>query len=128
VVSYSSITSVAAPSLDQSVSHRAVVNGALGFEYYLKPTIPIRAGLYTDFSAAHNPSPSGYGEDQVNLYGATLSVGHVSEHTSSTLGLIAAFGTARILAYDLEAVSYSTFVSTGTQWRLYAVWSSSYAF
>lgn len=127
-VTYDAIVSTRDPSLNVTVEHDAVVNGALGIEYYLLPTLPVHAGVFTDLSPVPPPSLGGSTEDHVNLVGATLGVGKYSEHTSTQLGLVGSFGGVRSLGVDLSSGSYDTVLTQGTQWRLYVVLSGSYNF
>lgn len=71
-----------------------VVNAALGFEAVAADVIPIRAGVYTDLSAA--PSIDGptdlYAHDDVDRVGSTFSIGYRSEDYDLSVGVAALFG------------------------------------
>jgi long-chain fatty acid transport protein len=129
-VSYDSILSEENPAVNESVEYGGVVNGAVGFEYYVTPSIPVRVGLFTDFSAAPEPSavPGGSSEDHVDFYGATISLSAVTEHTSTSIGLVGAYGSAKLVGIDLSGPEYSLFETTGEQYRIYFTLSSSYAY
>lgn len=126
-VGYQAVRSARTPSLDVAVDRRAVVNGALGFEYFLTPATPLHAGVFTDLSAAPSPTAAG-GEDRVDLVGASLGVGRFSEHTATQVAVVGSLGGAEAVGVDLSSGTYETFVARGTQWRLYAVLSGSYNF
>jgi len=44
------------------------------------------------------------------------------------VGLIGAVAFTHILGTNLSDGSYTQFATTGTQWRVYLLWSSSYSF
>jgi long-chain fatty acid transport protein len=118
------------PALGESVDYAPVVNGALGFEYFVTPTVPLRVGLFTDLSAAPIPTiePGGSSEDHIDFYGATLSASLVTENTSTTIGLVGSYGRAKLVGIDLSGSQYSLFETTGEQYRIYFTLSSSYAY
>jgi long-chain fatty acid transport protein len=117
-------------ALAERVDYSTVVNGALGFEYFVTPTVPIRVGLFTDFSAAPVPTiePGGSSEDHIDFYGATLSASLVTENTSTSIGLVGSYGSAKLVGIDLSGSRYSLFETTGEQYRIYFTLSSSYAY
>ncbi len=67
----------------------SVINLAIGSEYYLKPSLALRAGFYTDlantpelqqgFTAYNQP-------DHVDLYGISASISHFTRNSSLTFG------------------------------------------
>ncbi len=63
-------------------------NAALGLEYRPSPRWPLRAGLFTNRSAAPDipDRPTALYAPQVHLYGATLSGGFVGDDRSINLG------------------------------------------
>ena len=127
-VTYTAFRSTADPSLDQDVVHHAVVNCAVGVEYYLRPSIPLRAGFFTDLSPADVPTAAQGGEDHVSLAGGTLGVSFVSRHTSSQLGVVGAVGSATVAGVDLQRGTYDPRVSSVSQYRVFLVYSGAYSF
>ena len=65
----------------------AVMNLALGTEYYFSKNWAMRAGFYTDYANTPRVSPGGVNQaEHIDLYGGTLSVSHFTRNTSVTLG------------------------------------------
>ena len=93
-VSYYSSFSYNLPAYDNSnvlykkkCSFEAVVNGAVGAEYYLNPAWAVRAGLFTDF--ANTPKLQIGKSDQyenIDMIGGSVSVSHFTKNTSLTFG------------------------------------------
>jgi hypothetical protein len=115
---------------DDAMNLGHFVNGAVGFEYFVHPVVPLRVGLFTDFSPTPLPTvdPSGSSEDHVDSLGATFSVGITTPTASTTFGLVATHGWASLIGIDLSQATYQIFPTTGSQWKLYFVWSSSYRY
>ena len=67
------------------------------------------------------------GIEQVHLFGGTFGIGWVTAHTSSALGVIAAGGPLEMASYNLQNGIYS-FVTDGAEWRVFAVYATSYHF
>lgn len=65
----------------------ATLNAALGTEYYVSNKWAVRAGIYTNMANTPNiqAGVTNY-EEQINLYGASLSVSSFSGSSSITLG------------------------------------------
>jgi hypothetical protein len=128
-ISYATIVSEDV-NLAEGVDYGTVVNGALGLEYYLTPSVPVRVGFFTDFSAAPIPTATGEvgTEDHVDLYGATLSLSLVTEHTSTSLGVVGSYGSVKLVGIDLTGPQQRLFETTGEQYRIYFTLSSSYAY
>ncbi len=129
-IAYQSMSSLLKPEVNQFADHGLVVDLSVGGEYYVSPTLALRGGLYTDFAPAAEPSPlnANSSEEQVQFVGATFSGSVVSERTSSTLGLVAGLGLVHVLGLDLTQGRYDAVVSSGTEWRLFIVWSSSFTY
>jgi hypothetical protein len=104
---------------------RPVCNGSVGLEWYVRPWIALRTGMFTDVSAAPTPSPRPGGSklDQVDQLGAALTSTFFVGGASTTLGAVGTWGTARVLGTDVSSGSYAQFVTEGTQWRIYLVWA-----
>ena len=70
-----------------------VVDVNLGGEYYILGKFPIRAGFYTSFSAAKEiERDDALATSDIDLYGATFSIGFENERTAVNLGLNAMYG------------------------------------
>jgi len=66
---------------------RAVLDGAVGIEYYLTNTLAIRGGLFTNRANSYDPRSSRPDQDeQVDLYGSTLSLSYERRGRSISLG------------------------------------------
>ena len=81
-------------------------------------------------SAAPVPTAEagGSSEDHIDFYGATVSLSAVTEHTSTSIGLVGAYGRAKLVGIDLSGPEYRLFETTGEQYRIYFTLSSSYAY
>ena len=98
----------------------AVINGALGAEYYLSKNWAVRSGLFTDFS--NTPAVVDGGTDQkehIDLFGGSLTVSHFTKNTSISCGGSYKFGSgkAQILGgnspiQDVTSNSWTLFVSS----------------
>jgi long-chain fatty acid transport protein len=65
----------------------AVVNAALGAEYYTSKTFAVRAGLYTDMANTPEPVAGKFGQsEKIDIYGLTASASWFTKNTSITLG------------------------------------------
>ena len=66
-----------------------VVNFSLGTEYYYSPNLALRAGLYSNMSAAPEikAGQDSVSEDDVDLIGLTASMSHFGRGSSLTLGM-----------------------------------------
>ncbi len=129
-VAYQSVASEARPELNQVADYAAVVNGAVGAEFYPRDNLPVRFGLFTDLSPVPTPTleTGGSSEDQVQMVGATFSIGTVTEHTSSSFGLVGSYGRIKLLGIDLTRPQFRLFETSGSQWRLFFILSSSYSY
>jgi long-chain fatty acid transport protein len=97
----------AAQGFENTIIRQAVVDVAVGGEYVLNQKIPLRAGLYTDFSqalsrqeqATRNPNNT----EHLNRYGLTLSAGYLSEHVRTDVGLNLVYGAGEdLVPIDLD--------------------------
>ena len=80
-----------------------VVDVSLGGEYVVAERYPIRAGVYTAFSAIRvpeDPENSDFITSDVDMYGVTFSVGRRTDRMSVNLGLDYAFGSGHDLGED----------------------------
>ncbi|MBX7098504.1 MAG: outer membrane protein transport protein [Myxococcaceae bacterium] len=106
----------------------AVVNASVGAELVLKESYALRAGLFTDLSPYPAPEPGGMGNgnDQATTFGATLAFALLSERTSTSVGLVGALTSLRQLGYDFQNGTTTMLAASGTQGRLYLLFSSSF--
>ncbi len=71
-------------NLNYSEHVQSTLNGAIGMEYYLTPTMPIRFGLFSNM--ANTPVVGGSNiEMHVNLYGASMGLGWESRNSSISI-------------------------------------------
>ena len=70
------------------VEHEGVVNASVGVEVKLAQRWPLRAGFFTNFSAAPEipDTPDQVMPPRVHLFGATLSAGYLGDDRSINLG------------------------------------------
>lgn len=90
------------------VRMKDVVDFSLGGEYYVAENWPVRAGVFTSFSAVDVPKDDDDNGDEfldtdVDLYGITFSVGRETENMGINLGLEYAFGNGHTSGYDRYA-------------------------
>ncbi len=105
---------------------RAVLDGALGIEYHLTNTLALRGGLFTDRANSYDPTGSRLDQDeQVDLYGSTLSISYEHRGRSISLGGIYSrgTGTARIgqwkgigIINDMSASKLTIFAGASYQY------------
>lgn len=98
----------------------AVVNGALGAEYYINKNWAVRGGLFTDF--ANTPSVVAGGTNQkehIDMYGTSMTVSHFTKNTSISAGGSFKFGSgeSQVLGgnsaiQDVDANNWTIFVSS----------------
>lgn len=80
-------------TLETSIRSNQVLNLAVGTEYYLSSSAALRAGLFTNF--ANTPkvsSGNSNSEENVDLYGGSLSYSMFSKSTSLTFGATYSYG------------------------------------
>jgi long-subunit fatty acid transport protein len=105
-------------SAGQKIRVEPVVNGALGGEWMLNPRVALRAGLYTNFSAAPelNDRPAAQ-PDHVDYYGFTMGTGYLDAVSTLETGLRYAYGTGESKdpvtgeRFAVRAEVYALFVS-----------------
>ncbi len=86
------------------------INGALGMEYYVTRSFPVRVGLFTNF--ANTPAIDSTRTDQemnVDMYGASLSLSWQTKNSSITLSGFGEYGKG-----DAQVISGSTSVQDTT--------------
>jgi long-chain fatty acid transport protein len=86
---------------DQKLSRKQVVDFSLGGEYYFAGQYPLRGGVYTAFSAADDIEDSReIATRDVDLYGATLSIGRENDLMGINVGLNYVIGRGHDIGYD----------------------------
>jgi hypothetical protein len=90
----------------------AVVNAALGVEWWAGARWPVRAGFFSNRSAAPDipAAPQALYAPQVNLYGVTLSGGYLGDDRSINLGVEAQLGSG----YDVVVADLSDLLASPT--------------
>jgi hypothetical protein len=125
----------AAQGLERHIVRNGVVNFAVGAEWIVDGRFPLRAGFFTDLAASPEPvatPAAGGGSDilntgHVNRLGGTFSVGYLSEHTSSALGVNVSGGSGTDLVPD--NLDFSRFKPTrSTQLLVYVFLATAYQF
>ncbi len=76
-------------SIGNAYEKQEVFNVAAGFEYYLLPTLPIRAGFFTNFDARPKVSHNSTGQrDHVDYNGESLFLAWVQPNSQLGAGII----------------------------------------
>jgi long-chain fatty acid transport protein len=119
----------------QHVVRQAVLNGCLGIEYVAADRFPLRAGFFTDFSASPSPVdvPKGTASTNAsntlheNRYGGSASLGLITDHTATDLGLNVRAGHGKDLQpRNLDLADYA--VTGVSELGIYLFIASSYRF
>lgn len=100
--------------------YEPVLNGAVGIEYYLNPSIALRSGLFTDFANTPKLKSNRVNQrEHVDNYGAAFSLSYSTKNSTITLGAVYVYGTgkAQIISgqRDIQKVrtdTISVFVGT----------------
>ncbi len=98
----------------------SVLNAAVGTEYYLDRNWALRGGLFTNMANTPKIDPSRYNQDEnVDLYGVSLSISNFSRNTSVSLGGSYSMGSgkAQVLSgssaiQDLKEAGWTLFLSS----------------
>lgn len=98
----------------------AVLNGALGAEYYFNKNWAVRGGLFTDF--ANTPKIANDTSNQfehIDLYGGSMTVSHFTKNTSISAGGSYKFGDGKAKVaggangiQDVTADNWTIFISS----------------
>jgi len=110
--------------LGRTNEREAVLNGAVGVEYYLTPAWAVRAGFYTDFANTPKLDPARSNQyEHIDLYGGTLSLSHFTKNTSLTIG-----GSVKSGSGDAQILGGASPIqeATLTSWSLFVSYSYSY--
>ncbi len=113
---------------DRWIKRRSVINGSAGLELRVIPEVPLRAGVWTDFSAAERPSAEGPDNtSQINRYGLSLGAGIQSEHTESSVNLNLTAASGRdLIPVDLDFTQLT--LANEEQLGIYLVFATSFRF
>ena len=88
--------------LSESMHLHSVLDVSLGGEYIVAERYPIRAGVYTAFSAIRvpdDPENTDFITSDIDMYGVTFSVGRRSDNMCVNLGVDCAFGSGHDRTY-----------------------------
>lgn len=101
-------------------NREAVVNGAMGAEYYVNKNWAVRGGLFTDF--ANTPSVVSGGTNQkehIDMFGGSMTVSHFTKNTSISAGGSFKYGSGKSQVLggnsaiqDVDANSWTMFISS----------------
>jgi len=109
------------------ISRDAVLDFSLGGEYYITKKYPIRAGIYSAFASTRDITDDAEeATEDVDVYGATLSIGRETDTTAVTIGLNYAYGHGRDCTNIPSDDGYSTCATTLN--HIYLTLSTSYFF
>ncbi len=110
------------------IKRNLVVNGAVGLELLLTPSLPFRARAWTDLSAVDDPTPSGpQNNTQIDRLGGSMSLALRGEHTETSLNLNVAYAWGSTIIPD--NFDFVTLKKTSeTQLGVYAIVASSFQF
>ncbi len=112
------------------IRNEAVLDINAGAEYYLLPTLPLRAGFFTSRSAApdidlsepDNAAP-------IDLYGYSASVGLETTNVTTTIGMTMSLGSGDDLGYEKQADGSTALVRVRSRERnLYLFFATAYQF
>lgn len=88
-------------SIDRTIKN--IINGNLGMEYMLTPAIPLRTGIFTDFSSAPEVKDTGKPQPaHIDKYGVTLSSGNMTANSTTIVGIKYSFGQGYGTAKDYD--------------------------
>ncbi|NMC70290.1 MAG: hypothetical protein GYA57_09520 [Myxococcales bacterium] len=86
------------------VSRRGVLNINFGFECTIAEKWPLRAGAFTNFSAAPSLAPGAAGLERIDIVGGTFSLGYHFEGFTLNFGFLGSIGWGRAQAFDISGV------------------------
>jgi long-chain fatty acid transport protein len=98
----------------------AVMNGAIGTEYYLDRNWAVRLGIFTNMANTHELNSGHLNQpEHIDLYGGSLSLSRFTKNTSVTLGGNMSYGTgeAQVISgssviQDASALAWTLFLSS----------------
>lgn len=103
-----------------TVKRDAVINGAVGAEYFLNRNWALRGGLFTDFASTPDiRNDTSEQPEHVDLYGGSLTVSHFTKNTSISCGGSYKIGSGKSKInggangiQDVDANNWTLFVSS----------------
>ncbi|MBI4714504.1 MAG: outer membrane protein transport protein, partial [Nitrospirae bacterium] len=117
--------------VSRTVTLKEVVNGSVGMEYFLTPRIPLRAGIFSDRSAAPEVQAINSAQPtKIDKYGATLSSGYLTANSTLVVGVKYAYGEGEGTAADYSdtSIGFSYQKETYTQTETAFFISGTYMF
>lgn len=106
-----------------------VINGNLGMEYMLTTTIPVRAGIFTDFSSAPEVRDIDAAQPaHLDKYGVTLSSGNMTANSTTIVGIKYSFGQGYGTAKDYDTIPVEFRKEAYTQTDIVLFISGTYMF
>lgn len=98
----------------------AVVNGAVGAEYYINKNWAVRGGLFTDFANTPDVVAGGINQkEHIDMYGTSMTVSHFTKNTSISAGgsFKIGSGESQVLGgssaiQDVDANNWTIFISS----------------
>lgn len=117
--------------LNFNMVREPVINVSLGGEMLVADKFPVRAGLFTDFSAAVEPRGRDAGSisnsQHIDRYGVSLSVGHRSTNVVTDVGVNLSYGTGKeVLPRQLDFTDLS--YQDASQYLVYLFLATAYEF
>ncbi len=99
--------------VEAEVEAETTVNAAIGVEYLAAPRWPLRGGVFSNRTSAPeiDPEPAGLGPAHVDNYGATFSVGYLSESVAVAVGAEYQLG----FGHDVVPRDFQSLVGTATE-------------
>lgn len=106
-----------------------VINGNLGMEYMLTTTIPVRAGIFTDFSSAPEVRDIDTAQPtHLDKYGVTLSSGNMTANSTTIVGIKYSLGQGYGTAKDYGTIPVEFRKEAYTQTDIVLFISGTYMF
>lgn len=117
--------------LNLNLVRKSVLNASLGAEMLVADKFPVRAGLFTDFSAAVAPQGRDAGDvansQHIDRFGLALSVGHRSTNVVTDVGLNLSYGKGKEVLprqLDFNDLAYQD----ASQYLIYLFLATAYEF
>lgn len=102
----------------------AVVNGALGAEYYINKNWAVRSGLFTDFANTPKVVSGGINQkEHIDMFGGSMTVSHFTKNTSISCGGSYKYGSGKS---QIEGGNAAIQDATANNWTIFV--SSSYSY
>lgn len=102
----------------------AVLNGAVGAEYYFNKNWAVRSGIFTDFANTPKLVEGGTSQQEhIDMFGGSLTLSHFTKNTSISCGGSYKFGSGKA---QIEGGNNPVQDATSNNWALFI--SSSYTY